>query len=341
MTRRAVMWLLFTFWALVVYGVLATPAHAQVITCSSAVSNGAAYAACTTPVANSSPLAADKVLWCANGGVQSGSPLAQCNSAQWIPFSWLSGSWVLTSYGGWQVSDDVTYTPGSPPLPPVVTTGSAAIMWTRPTLSVDGTAANVVSYIVLYGQGDFAQIATTTATSFAFAGLAAGQWGFKVEAVDADGSVSDPTGAFFVTVTTGGQTCGPAPAIATQNVQCPSGTTGTWAQTHDWAPVAFPTCWTPTAWIPSTPPAGSCPAVVQTWKTKTAGEAVFEAVLPLTGSALVQGNNVGTIAVGKPCGAELFKVGTASWRRITDTDAALKSPTYAGRSNVAVCVLSP
>jgi hypothetical protein len=64
---------------------------------------------------------------------------------------------------------------------------------------------------------------------------------------------------------------------------------------------------------------------------------VFEAVLPVSGTALTQGNNVGTIPAAKACGDEQYKMGTASYRRITDTDASLKSPTYAGRINTALC----
>lgn len=314
------------------------PITTQAIKCQTTVANGAAYTACPAPVPTPTPASADKVLWCANGGVSPGAALGLCNSAQWIPFGWMSGSWIFTA-DGWRVNTDVIFGAGSPPLPPVVTTGSAALMWTTPTLSEDGSPAHVVSYIVEYGQGNFASIQTTTANTFAFTGLATGPWQAQIKAVDADGSISNPTGTLFFTVVTAGQTCGPAPAIASQSVTCPAGTTGTWVQTHDWAAAAFPTCWTATAWVPTTPPAGACPAVVQVWKTRTAGEAVSEAVLPLTGTALVRGNDVGTIAVGKPCGAEQFKVGTASWRTITDADAALKSQTYAGRVNVALCTL--
>ena len=61
--------------------------------------------------------------------------------------------------------------------------------------------------------------------------------------------------------------CGPAPASLTQNAQCPSGTTGTFAQVKTWSSVAAPECWrVAPEWSPTTPPVGSCPvAPAQTW----------------------------------------------------------------------------
>lgn len=52
--------------------------------------------------------------------------------------------------------------------------------------------------------------------------------------------------------------CGPAPPDATQTVQCPAGTTGTWTQTHGWDSAPYPTCWTAQPWQPTSPPPGAC-----------------------------------------------------------------------------------
>jgi hypothetical protein len=76
----------------------------------------------------------------------------------------------------------------------------------------------------------------------------------------------------------------------------------------------------------------------QSWQTQ-ASETVYEAVLPASGSGLIRGNAEGTIPAGKACGTEQFISGSASYRTIGDADAALSSPTYKGRNNVAVCVL--
>jgi hypothetical protein len=65
---------------------------------------------------------------------------------------------------------------------------------------------------------------------------------------------------------------------------------------------------------------------------------VYEAVLPLSGTTLVRGNADGRIAVGKPCGAQVFTEGSTSYRSIANSDAQLNSPTYASRSHVAACV---
>jgi hypothetical protein len=65
---------------------------------------------------------------------------------------------------------------------------------------------------------------------------------------------------------------------------------------------------------------------------------IYEAVLPATGSALVRGNQDGTIAVGKLCSSELFQLSGSSYRTIQNSDAALTSPTYQSRAHVAICV---
>jgi hypothetical protein len=55
--------------------------------------------------------------------------------------------------------------------------------------------------------------------------------------------------------------CGPAPPNASQDLKCPAGTSGMWTQTHGWNSAAYPVCWTPQAWQPTTPPANRCPPI--------------------------------------------------------------------------------
>jgi hypothetical protein len=75
------------------------------------------------------------------------------------------------------------------------------------------------------------------------------------------------------------------------------------------------------------------------WVVSGSGsQPLFEAVLPMTGAAMVRGNQDGTIVAGKPCGAEAFKVSSSSYRAVQNSDSALASPTYASRSHVAICV---
>lgn len=58
----------------------------------------------------------------------------------------------------------------------------------------------------------------------------------------------------------------PKPAIGSRTVQCPVPTVGTWSQTQDYVPGAYPTCgWTPGLWLPAEPAAGICAAPSETW----------------------------------------------------------------------------
>jgi len=54
-------------------------------------------------------------------------------------------------------------------------------------------------------------------------------------------------------------TCPARPADETRNAACPAGTVGTFVQTHGWTANPPPLCWTANAWVPLTPPSGSCP----------------------------------------------------------------------------------
>lgn len=210
----------------------------------------------------------------------------------------------------------------------------ATITWSPSTLNTDGTAATVTGYRIDYGLGNFANAVSTTATSYTFTALAVGTWQFRVVALSG-ASQSLPSGVVTLTITA---SCSALPAVVTRTQTCPTGTSGTWTQSHDWTPVAYPTCWSATAWLPTAPPAGSCP--VTGWVVASTGaRPAYEQVLAPSGAGLMLGHQDGTVPAGAACGAESFALGTTSYRRINNADVAFASPTYALRAHVAACVL--
>ena len=74
-----------------------------------------------------------------------------------------------------------------------------------------------------------------------------------------DGTVVSFTSAAapVVTLGTGISTCGDRPAAQTRTQTCPDGTTGSYPQTNAFVAAAYPTCWA-TAWVPASPPDGTC-----------------------------------------------------------------------------------
>jgi hypothetical protein len=336
------------FWA-------APPAHAAgVTTCTDSSKGNTSVMSCLSALVYAPlPIAQSTlVLICpqGNAGLQDQS---QCPGNVWRPLSSVKPSDLigycaqaqLTPYTacdypngkeGYAVASSIGL--GGNPTPPVGSaTGAAQISWAAPTNDSAGNPVSITGYLIQYGTTDFAYSVSLNAsvTTYTFNALAAGTWQFRVIALDAAGQ-SAPSAPVTLVIAGDTPSCGPAPATATQAAACPTGTAGTWTQTHGWTAAPYPTCWTANAWGPTSAPAGACTTVATTWKT-TAAESVFEAVLPVSGTALIQGNNVGTVAADKPCGDEQYKIGTASYRRITDADASLKSPTYAGRINAAVC----
>jgi hypothetical protein len=252
-------------------------AHAQVIACAG-VSNGQAYAACSSPIANNAPTGSTEILWCSTGAVAGGAENA-CQSPLWYRWDNMqSYSWVLTSYAGWQRQSSIMFTGSSGSSGSGSSgTGSAKLSWTAPTTDTTGSPIAVTSYKIQYGTVNFGQSATTTATSYTINSLAPGTWQFEVIALSSSGqsAATNP-----VTLVLSGQS----------------------------------------------------------WQTQGT-ETVYEAVLPASGSGLIQGNAEGTIPAGKACGTQQFTSGSASYRTIGDADATLSSPSYKGRNNVAACVL--
>lgn len=110
-------WLALTL--LLVAAVCLSPAaHAQVVTCPGGTV-GASYSTCATPSQSSAPDAATLVVWC-GAPAAIGSGIEACPSATWLPWDNAQGySKLLTTYGGWQTRDAVTFvsTPAPPPDP--------------------------------------------------------------------------------------------------------------------------------------------------------------------------------------------------------------------------------
>lgn len=125
---------------------LCLPAHAQVVTCADATQQGKAFSACLTTVISNAPKASDEVLWCKSGAV-AGTAQASCPLATWIPWGQLQGSWILTSYAGWQVNTNVTFaTGGGPPCFPKVTYPGRYVLGVVPT-AVSARADTYVIYV--------------------------------------------------------------------------------------------------------------------------------------------------------------------------------------------------
>jgi hypothetical protein len=293
------------------------------------------------------------VLVCPQGtaGLQDQS---QCPGNIWKPLSSISDPNTLVGYcaqqqltpytacdypngkEGYKLYSAVFGTTGTPAPPTGSVTGSAQISWSAPAVDTQGNPITVTGYTIRYGTTDFSQSVSVSASTrtYAFQNLAPGTWQFEIVATDSAGN-SQPSNPVTLTIS-GSQTCGAAPATATQTVACPAGTTGTWTQTHGWTAAAYPTCWTANAWTPTSPPAGSCQTAATTWKTQTS-ETVNEPVLDSTGTTLVLGTAQGKIAGAKACGNQVFVSGSNSYRTVSESDVTLSSPTYRGRGHVAIC----
>jgi len=50
----------------------------------------------------------------------------------------------------------------------------------------------------------------------------------------------------------------PRPAVEGRSMQCPPDSVGTWTQTREYVPAAYPVCWTPAEWTPTNAPPGIC-----------------------------------------------------------------------------------
>ncbi len=277
-------------------------------------------------------------IWKPLSSVQPTDLVGYCAQAQLTPYTACD---YPNGKEGYRLDSDIfgnTAAANPPAAPTGSVTGPAQLSWTTPATGIDGNPVTITGYVIQYGTTDFSQSVTlpATATTYTFQSLAPGTWQFQIVAKDSSGN-SSPSNRVTLTIA-GSQVCGAAPATATQSVACPAGTTGTWTQSHGWSPVAYPTCWTANAWTPTSAPAGSCTTVatVTNWKTR-ATETVSEAVLSQSGTTLVLGTAQGSIAAGKPCGNQVLTSFNGSYRTVSEGDVSLSSPTYQGRSHVAVC----
>lgn len=243
-----------------------------------------------------------------------------------------------------------TTAPPTPPTttPPSTANGTATLTWTLSTTRTDGTPlTNLASTEVFAGLSttSLASVATVPvpATTYTVTGLVNGTWYFATRAVTTTGEVSALTNPVSLAVSVTPQTCGPKPVDETQAVQCAAPQVGSWTQTRTFTAAAFPTCWAATAWTPATAPAGACttPAPAPTWRVATNGTSAtrpaYELILNADGTATVRGYQLGTVAVGRPCGDVKEISGTTEFRRVSEADVTLQSPTYRGRVLVAVC----
>lgn len=234
--------------------------------------------------------------------------------------------------------------PPTPPSPPAVT-GSALLSWTAPTLNVDGSPlTDLAGFRIYYGLTTLDRvitIANPATTSYTVPGLTAGSWNFALTAFTVAGAES--LNSAVVSKLISATVCTtPRPPDESQTQTCPSGTVGSWPQTRTYASDVYPQCWTAGSWIPAAPPVGACKEL---WIVAVNGTAttrpVFEAILPITGTAKVRGNREGSAKIGAPCGDPILTLSGSSYRAILDADAGLTSPTYRGRQHIAVCTRAP
>ena len=166
-----------------------------------------------------------------------------------------------TSSDWWPVSQ-ITFTGA---VTPPVGIASLTLSWVPPTQNTDGSALSspIASYDVTQG-GTVTANVLAPATTYVTPLLPAGTYVFSLDAKEQNGSVSaqSNTATGTVTAVTPPPKCPTQPANATQQAACPTGTTGTFTQTHSWIANPYPTCWTVAPWTPTTPPAGSCPPVI-------------------------------------------------------------------------------
>lgn len=85
-------------------------------------------------------------------------------------------------------------------------TGSAQLLWTRPTLNSDGSPLNdLAGYRIYYGRlpnapSELLQVSNPGATSATIDGLAIGTWYFSIASYTAAGLESDRTGPVWTTI---------------------------------------------------------------------------------------------------------------------------------------------
>lgn len=260
--------------------------------------------------------------------------------------------------------------PNAPVVKPPNGTDTATITWALATALVNGTPLTDVAGYDIYTGTQLSDVsspvatASPTSTSYTAHGLDDGVHYFAVRTVriDPDGSgplkgaVSDLSNIVAIEVKA---TTVPPPPVDCVLSPWMDGTAGPWlpevcangTQTQviqQSRVVVTPAanggaaCGQLTGTRAATRPC-TVPPPPATWKVALAASGsrpIYEAVLNAAGNATVRGNPEGQIPVGKPCGAEVFKVSSNSYRSIAENDGVLDSPTYRGRQHVAICTLT-
>lgn len=237
------------------------------------------------------------------------------------------------------------------PIPPTVATGSLTVRWTPPTKNTDGSPlTDLAGYRIYYGNTptDLSRTATVSSPLVAIYlldGLAAGTWYVAMTAYNSAGASSDLSTTASATVAAPIPACtAPKPPDQTRPVPCTAPLLGEWQQTLTHVQAEYPTCWAPSAWLPAVAPDGECTTAptVAIWvvaDVTSGSRPVYEPVLDAAGTATVRGTVQGSIAVGKPCTIERYRVGRNSYRTVAEADLTLASPTYRGREHTAICTL--
>jgi hypothetical protein len=178
-------------------------------------------------------------------------------------------------------------------------------------------------------------------SSYTLGGLAPGLYFLGVRAFNALGAESNLSSVIQFQITESLPACPPKPADETQTNACVAPAVGSWTQTRTYAQAIYPTCWTPSAWLPASPPAGACVVPPATWKVKAISggtRPVYELVRSQGDTSWVRGYKLGDIATGKPCEvAREYGTSTTEYHRVAESDVTLLSPTYRGRTLMAVC----
>lgn len=241
---------------------------------------------------------------------------------------------------------DVSLVAPGPPTGPTWT-GSQGLSWTPPTQNSDGTAlTDLAGYVIQYGNtaalGQQVILPEPGLTSYVLTGLPQGRWYVGMRAVNTAGTQSDLSNIVEFQLTESVPACPSKPADETQVTACTAPAVGSWTQTRTYEPAVYPTCWTASAWLPAAAPSGACvvPPPPATWKVRSASSGTspaYELIRNQADTAWARGYKLGDVDVDKPCGETREIPGTTEYHRVTESDVVLLSPTYRGRTLVAVC----
>lgn len=290
--------------------VLPAIASAQVVTCADATVEGKPFQSCGQLVNTTTP-AGKMVLWCAGGNISTGAAQDVCMQAQWLrDGSMQSYSWTWTLQG-WQRHGSMVFTPAPQPSPPqvpvpptVLGNGSVLVSWLPPTTNVDQSVlTDLAGFRVRYGT-------TETALNTMDVIYSAGR-----------------TSTLVIGLNPGLWYFGVEAFTADHRVSDLSDITSRRVEVQSTPPPPPDPAPEPDRWVVAQIAGGSRP--------------IYEVVLNAAGNSDVRGQPQGYVDAGKPCGSERFRVSSNSYRDVAESDVRLDSPTYRGRSHVAICAKAP